>query len=357
MNATLRTGIVRDAGYLEHHTENGHPENHRRLAAIYDMLDAPDMQKRFVTIAPRLARRDEILMLHSPEHLKKIASTAGHAYTALTPDTHASAGSYRAARLAAGGLFEAVAAVVSGNLQNAFALVRPPGHHAERSRALGYCLFNNVALGAAYARESLGLPKVLIVDWDVHHGNGTQHMFEKDNSVLFFSIHQYPHFPGTGFYTEAGSGRGEGFTVNIPIPRGYGDGEYVAIFEKVLRPLALEFGPSLILVSAGFDMHVSDPLGGMKLTDGGFAGLTRSLMNMADDCCNGKLVLALEGGYNAETIGGCVKAVLNELSDTTHCRPEAMAASANRKKLAYALRRSVNVQRHYWKCYARLTDL
>jgi acetoin utilization deacetylase AcuC-like enzyme len=348
----LSTGIVKDRRYLNHLTPDDHPETPRRLEVIYAMLEEADMRERFVEIPPRPARRDDILMVHTAAHFDKLAATAGQDAAALTPDTLTSAQSFDTALLAAGGLLEAVKIVTAGELRNAFALIRPPGHHAEKSRAMGYCLFNNVAVAARYARNVLGLQRVLIVDWDVHHGNGTAHAFERDASVLFFSIHQYPHFPGTGYFTEAGIGPGEGYSVNVPIPRGYGDAEYAALFELLLRPLALEFRPDLILVSAGFDIHPADSMGRMHVTNPGFAALTRSLMDIADTCCGGRLVLALEGGYHIETIADSVKCVLNELSDITRADPAGMAADADRKKLAYVLKRSGHVHRHRWDCFS-----
>ncbi len=347
-----RTGIVWDPRYLDHRTSDGHPESRQRLMAIYAMLEQIQARKHFAEIPPRPATEEEILLVHSPEYLQKIAATDGLESVALTGDTHTSADSYQTACLAAGGLLEAVKMVVSGKMTNAFALVRPPGHHAEKSRAMGFCLFNNVALAAEFARKKLGMERVLIIDWDVHHGNGTQHLFERDPSVLFFSIHQYPHFPGTGFFTEAGIGPGEGFTVNLPIPRGYGDGEYVAILSAILPPLAAEFRPDLILVSAGFDMHPEDPMGGMQVTSLGFSGMTRCIMELADRCCQGRLVLCLEGGYCIDAIGEAVKAVLMELAGLTCCNLPDVVDQARPKKVLYALKRSVNVQRQYWKALA-----
>ena len=346
------TGIVRSLAFLDHLTPPGHPEHRARLEAIHSMLDRTGLLQRLVLIEAREAADDEILLVHSVAHLEKLAATALHDVTALTPDTIASAGSYRAARLAAGGVLEAVARVADGRLANAFALVRPPGHHAERNRAMGYCLFNNVALAAAYARKVLGLERVLILDWDVHHGNGTQHIFERDERVLFVSIHQYPHFPGTGCFTDAGIGRGEGYSINVPVPRGYEDAEYAAILPAVLAPVAAEFKPDLILVSAGFDPHASDPAGGMRLTPAGFAALTRCLLENAAACCGGRLVLVLEGGYDVHTIGESVEAVLNELSGATQTAVADIAAAANPKKVIYALKRVMNVQRRYWKSLA-----
>ncbi len=343
------TGIVRSPAFQDHRTADGHPENQGRLEAIYHMLDQTAALRRFVLVEVRPAEADEILLVHSAGHLERVAATAARESTALTPDTIVSAGSYHAARLAVGGVLEAVARVADGRLANAFALVRPPGHHAEKNRAMGYCLFNNVALAAAYARKVLGMERVMVLDWDVHHGNGTQHIFEQDDRVLFVSIHQYPHFPGTGCFTDAGIGRGEGYSVNIPIPKGYGNGEYTAILQALLTPLAAEFKPELILVSAGFDPHASDPHGGMRLTPTGFAALTRCLLTCAEGCCGGRVVLVLEGGYDVGTIGSSVEAVLNELSGATMSAIAEMAATATPKKVAYALKRVVNVHRQYWK--------
>jgi acetoin utilization deacetylase AcuC-like enzyme len=344
-----KIGIVRDLRYLDHRTPEGHPECRRRLEALYEMIDGLEPVNGLINLSPRPAEREEILTVHAPEYLDSVAATAGLEEAAFTANTFVSAGSYDAALLSAGGLFEAIDRVGSGQLDAAFSLARPPGHHAERSRAMGFCLFNNVAAGAHYARIALGLRRILIVDWDVHHGNGTQHMFETDPSVLFFSVHQYPHFPGTGLFTDVGRGPGEGYTVNLPLGKGYKDAEYAALFNRVLRPIALEFGPDLILVSAGFDPHVNDPMGKMKMTPTGFAALTRALMTIASECCGGKLVFTLEGGYHLPALTESVKAVLKELSGATLTAPAAVAARARRRKVVYALHRSRYVHRQFWK--------
>ncbi|CAB5092171.1 Deacetylases, including yeast histone deacetylase and acetoin utilization protein [Olavius algarvensis associated proteobacterium Delta 3] len=342
------TGIVRDHRFLHHVTGDDHPENPRRLTAVYEMLDTPEMRPLWRKVEFREASCDELLMLHAPEYLQQIAATQGQPQSALTMDTVTSEGSYLAARLAVGGYVEAIRQVVEGRIPNAIALVRPPGHHAERSRALGYCLFNNVALGAAYARRYLGMDRVLIVDWDVHHGNGTQHLFEQDNTVLFFSIHQYPHFPKTGFFTEAGIGHGEGYTINVPLPKGYGDGDYVAILENLLRPVARDFTPDLVLVSAGFDIHPEDPLGGMGVTPRGFAGMTRSLLDLSEEVCDGRIVFVLEGGYNPPALADSVQAVLRETSGNSRTDIAEIMAQAEPKKLKYALKRSIGVHANFW---------
>ncbi len=344
------TGIVCDPCFLDHLMPQGHPEHPRRLRAVIDRLALEDrLGRELMPIAPRPATQGEIERVHQPGYFRKIAATAGVERSALTADTFASAGSYAAACLAAGGFCAAIAAVLEGKVKNAFALVRPPGHHAEASRALGYCLFNNTALGAAFARDQFGLRRILIVDWDVHHGNGTQHLFEADPGVLFFSTHQHPLFPGTGQYTEVGRGRGEGFTVNLPLAKGYGDAEYAAIYRSLLVPLAQAYMPELILVSAGFDTHRDDPMAGMCMTEEGFVALARILLDLAAACCQDRLVMVLEGGYHPPALAASVVAVLCEMAGLTHT-PETGHRTADRRRLDYVLARSLPVLRPYWSC-------
>jgi len=343
-----KTGIVRDNRYMEHDMGMGHPECPERLEAIYRMLDQ-DMKDTLINVPVREAEKTELLYVHTPRYIDQISATEGIDSTYLDPDTQTSAGSYRAALLAAGGLCEAVKLVNAGELDNAFALVRPPGHHAEKSRAMGFCLFNNVAIAAMYAREQLGLDRVLIADWDVHHGNGTQHSFESDNSILYFSTHQYPHYPGTGSFGEIGSGKGVGYTVNVPLPSGYGDGDFVSIYNRVLKPVAREYKPDLILVSAGFDIYFRDPLSSMNVSPDGFAGLTRTLMDLADECCGGKLVITLEGGYHIDGQRDSVKAVLQELADINKTSIPDMQARANETIVDFAIKPVLEIHRDFWK--------
>ena len=309
------TGIVRDRRFMDHEMGSHHPESPRRLEAIYSMLDGSDMKDKFFNIPVRDATKEELCLIHSPDYVTRIESTKGRPYTYLDPDTQTNESSYDAAVLAVGGVCEAIRMVCSGDIKNAFALVRPPGHHAERSKAMGFCIFNNIAIGARYAQKSLGIERILIIDWDLHHGNGTQHAFEDDPSVLYFSTHQYPYYPGTGSFMEVGIFDGAGFTVNLPLSSGYGDGEYVWFMENLLRPIVLQFRPQLILISAGFDIYHQDPLGGMRVTPEGFSAMTRSIMELAKECADDRVVISLEGGYHIEGLRDSVKAVLMELSD------------------------------------------
>ncbi|MBW1798026.1 MAG: histone deacetylase, partial [Deltaproteobacteria bacterium] len=219
----------------------------------------------------------------------------------------------------------------------------------EKSRAMGFCLFNNVAVGARYAQEYHKLKRVLIIDWDLHHGNGTQHSFEEDPSVLYFSTHQYPYYPGSGAFHEAGRGKGEGFTVNVPLSPGHGDGEYVGIFEKILKPVAMEFNPELILVSAGIDIYENDPLGSMLVSPEGFAALTRSIMDVAEKCCDGKVVITLEGGYDLNGLSFSIKSVLKELAGLSETSIEDMVSRGDQNKIDYAIEQVLRVHGRFWK--------
>jgi acetoin utilization deacetylase AcuC-like enzyme len=321
-----RTGIVRDERYIEHITDDYHPENPNRLRSIYGMLQQRDMEGFFTEIPPRFATMEELEMVHLPSYINLIASTADQPARRLDPDTVTSPKSYEAACLAVGGVLEAIEAVLQEGLDNAFALVRPPGHHAERNRAMGFCIFNNIAVGAKYTIKAHGIERILIIDWDVHHGNGTQNTFYEDPKVLYFSTHRYGFFyPGTGAPTEVGTGKGEGFTVNIPMSPGCGDAEYGNIFLHILRPIALSYKPQLILVSAGFDTYSRDPLGGMMMTERGYARLTNIIMDIAQTTCGGKIIFALEGGYDLDGLATSVKGVLRELRrdsiiDIEECR-------------------------------------
>ncbi|NRA34928.1 MAG: histone deacetylase [Polyangiaceae bacterium] len=304
---------------VEHDPGAGHSESPARLQAIKQALDAAAMTG-VVTRQAEEALPALLHQVHSVDHVQRICSLRG-VRGRLDPDTIASPETARAAMLAAGSAVAAVEAVCRGDQANAFALLRPPGHHAERDRAMGFCFLNNVALAAAHARSSLGIERVLIVDWDVHHGNGTQEIFYNDASVLYFSAHQFPFYPGSGGLGELGAGEGIGYTVNLPFAAGASDGDYELGFRDLLAPLAAAFQPELVLVSAGFDAHQRDPLGGMRLTGEGFAALCGQVKRIADQYAGGQLVLLLEGGYDLLALGGSVVSCLEVLGAPTGSEP------------------------------------
>ena len=341
------TGVVRHDICKKHLADCPHIESPQRLEAIYDMLDRPDTPSTWVTIPPRLATQEELAWVHSRSHIQRVAATEGKARSSLDPDTQTTPLSYQAAQWAAGGLFSLIDRIFDGTVLNGFALVRPPGHHAEHDRAMGFCLFNNVALGARYAMNVYGVKKVLIVDWDLHHGNATQNTFYDEAAVLYFSTHQYPYYPGTGNLTQVGHGDGEGFTVNVPLWPGHGDADFFQIYKHILLPIASAFEPELILVSAGFDTYVDDPLGGMRVTPKGYGALTRLLMDLAGACCSEKLAMTLEGGYHVAGQRESVKAVLKELAKESILTPDDLAC-LERETPPPVVEEVIQVQKAYW---------
>ncbi len=345
-------GCLRDPLFLLHSNGPGHPESPGRLQAIDRMLEASAFRDQLQVLPPRDATPGELSWVHDDAYVRRVAQTRGVPRTILDPDTSANAHSFESAVRAAGGVISCVEAVAGGGLTAAFALVRPPGHHAETDRAMGFCLFNNVAVGAEYALRRLGLERVLVVDWDVHHGNGTMHSFYTTDRVLFFSAHQYPYYPGTGAIDELGAGPGKGFTVNVPLPAGQGDEEYAAIFQRILVPIAREYKPQVILVSAGFDIARGDPLADMQVTSAGFARLTEMLLDVSAEFCPGRLVFTLEGGYALDSLAGGVSAVLETLvgRGTSGVGPAARNGSPNPNKATAAVIDSVLAAlRPFWK--------
>lgn len=311
------SGILRDPIFIQHRTDDYHPESPERLVQLYKMLDSWPEAKDLELAPSRKATEEELKRIHTKRHIEMVAATADMDSYHLDGDTPTSPKSYEAALFAAGGSIELTDRVLDGGLANGFGLVRPPGHHAEAERAMGFCLFNNVAIAAAHARDKRNLSRILIVDWDIHHGNGTQHSFYNDNRVMYFSAHQYPYYPGTGHYQEVGEGAGEGYTINVPLPPGQGDAEYYAIFEKILKPIALEYKPQIIFVSAGFDAYEHDPLGHMRITVPGYTLLASSLGAIADEVCGGKIVYLLEGGYNISGLVESIQGILRFLMGKT----------------------------------------
>ncbi len=348
-----KTGIVRDARYLNHKTGVHHFETPQRLETIYNMIDREGLNKRLTLIPPRFATLEELEMIHTPDYIEKIMDTAGEPLRYLDPDTVTSEQTWEAAFLAAGGAFEAVKAVMTGKLDNAFALVRPPGHHAERNRQMGFCIFNNTALAAEYARRQFGLNRILIVDWDLHHPNGTQHIFEKTKEVLLFSTHRFPFFPGTGAIDEIGIKEGRGFTINVPLSPQKNDSDFYEIYKKILKPVALEFKPQVVLVSAGFDTHYDDPIGGMRATEYGYAFLSDMVLEIADKTCDGKAVFLLEGGYDQGAMRKSAKAVLETMSSSI---PQDLKITIKKRggdktHVSEIIRKVIDVIKPFWKCF------
>jgi len=308
----MKVGLVYDPIYLEHDTGD-HVENSRRLVEAMSYLKEAGIEEKLTCLPPRPALVEELEMIHTPEYISYVKSKAEKGGGWLDPDTVMSPKSYEAALYAAGGLLVAVEEVMKGKVDNGFALVRPPGHHAMRDRAMGFCIFNNLAIAAKFALSKFNLNRVLIADFDVHHGNGTQDAFYSDPQVLYFSTHQYPFYPGTGWMDETGMGEGEGTTVNFPMAAGWGDGEYLRAFNEVLVPLARRFQPQLILVSAGFDAHWADHMAMMRVSVKGFAQMEMILKELAAELCQGRLVFTLEGGYNLRVVSSSIKAVFDVL--------------------------------------------
>ncbi len=297
--------------FADHLNPPGHPERLQRAEVM--QVVASEFRKGGVEVRePRAATQDELARIHDREYITLISETAGKA-TALDPDTYTSPDSYDVARLAAGAAIGCVEHVLEGTGRRAFALVRPPGHHAERNRAMGFCLFNNIAIAAAHARAR-GLQRIAIVDYDVHHGNGTQWSFYEDPTVLFISSHQYPYYPGTGAASDIGRGRGLGFTVNLPMEAGGTDADFELAYHTVAFPVLRQFRPELILVSAGFDALDDDPLAGMRLSANEFARLTSAIVAIADECCSGRVVAVTEGGYDLGGLASCLRAVCKVLN-------------------------------------------
>jgi acetoin utilization deacetylase AcuC-like enzyme len=321
----MTTALIYDPIFLEHITPPKHPERPQRLEMAIKVLEALGWLQRdgLVNIPPREATEDELAAVHDRAYIRQVKEVAeevareeqqgGRKTRFFATDTYISAQSYAVAIKAAGAPLTAIDAIMSGEVDNAYCLVRPPGHHALPDEAMGFCLFNNVAIAAQYALDRHGLERVMIIDYDVHHGNGIQDIFYTDPRVLYFSVHQAPFYPGTGHSDELGEGAGLGTTINVPLPATVGYEVYEPVFRQVMAHAADRFDPQLILVSAGFDAHWNDPLGQMNLSTAGFAQLTKLIIDLAQTLCNGRLVMVQEGGYNLDVMGACVATCINLL--------------------------------------------
>ncbi len=341
--------IFRDPIFKKHVIAPMHPESPARLAALDRVIESHELKDRIIDLPVRPAEIEELAWVHSQSHIELIAESAKREHTDFDWETAASAYSFDAARKAAGAVMLAVDSVIADPDRPAYAVVRPPGHHAEKSRPMGFCLFNNVAIGAEYALKTRGLHRILIFDWDVHHGNGTMHSFYERPDVLYVSIHQFPHYPGTGAVTETGAADGEGYTINVPLPPGSTDVEYRYVIGEILIPAMREYRPELIMISAGFDAHFRDPLASMYLSSTMYADMALLLRREAADLCDGKLVLALEGGYDLQALEESNALLIGALcgaADLSSPSPEPVDQSAERivEKLKELLS-------PHWKCF------
>ena len=309
-----RTAVVVDQEYLKHVPGDAHPERSERIQVLLDLATTLDREK-FARLVPRCASRADVEHIHGVDHVRLVESTSTLNRYALDGDTITCRDSFGVALLAIGGFLHVLDSIAAKESANGFALVRPPGHHALRDRAMGFCLFNTMAIGAEYLKRTHGAKKIMIVDWDVHHGNGTQDAFYNDPSVLFLSTHQYPYYPGTGALNDVGVGAGEGYTINIPLPAGCADREYLQVFQDVVVGAAAKFCPEWVLVSAGFDPHQRDPLGGMEVTERGFGTMARMLIDIADKFADGRIAFLLEGGYDLAALRNSTAAVLAALQN------------------------------------------
>lgn len=309
----MAVSLIYDPEYLKHDTGLHHPENAHRLKAILKTIDGSDIANRLERVKPTLARREDLTRCHHEEMVDHLKTLCENGERFVDPDTRISRESYDVALLAAGGAITAVDEAMKQDGGRAFCLIRPPGRHATIDRAMGFCLFNNVAIAARYAQAKYGVERVLIMDWDVHHGNGTQDIFWSDPTVFYFSTHQYPFYPGTGSASERGAGKGEGSTLNIPLKAGTSGRDHRESFVSALHLIEEKFHPDLVIVSAGFDSRRGDLLGGLMLEDSDFAEMTKELLRIAEKHASGRLIGLLEGGYNLDLLGGSVKSHLAAL--------------------------------------------
>lgn len=301
-----KTGFVYHSDFVKHDTGAGHPERPDRLIHLIKKIKESDISEKLIKLDFEPATRDSVQMVHPENYIDKVQNSCKEGLHYLDSDTIVCQNSYQVALLAVGGIIEACKKVCSGELTNAFCAVRPPGHHAEPLRSMGFCLFSNVAIAARWLQANTEAERVCIIDWDVHHGNGTQAVFWEDPSVLYISMHQHPLYPGTGLAEETGEGEGEGFTLNNPLPAGSNDDDYRRVFEGKVVPAVRKFQPDFLLISAGFDAHTSDPLASMNVTEVGFKMMTECVKNLASDLCENRLVSVLEGGYNLESLSASV---------------------------------------------------
>jgi acetoin utilization deacetylase AcuC-like enzyme len=349
-----RTALVWDDIYKQHLSDApGHPESPERLTIMYDVIKREGLDKTTTTIPTRMATDKDILLVHDAAYLKRVESSRGEELSAIDPDTWMTAGSYDAAMAAAGSGIALVDAILDGQVDNGYALLRPPGHHAIPSRGMGFCLFNNIAIAAEHLIQRRGVKKIAIIDFDVHHGNGTQASFFGRSDVLYVSTHQSPFFPGTGRFDELGEGEGKGYTVNIPLLPGNGDREFLLIYKHLILPIVEEYQPDFILVSTGYDIHAADPIGGMAVTTQGVTQICKMLFETAEKLCGGRLACFLEGGYNLDVSAACVVPSIQVLQDDLETFAP-MNVHIPGSRIRPVLKQVKDALSPYWKCVENL---
>jgi acetoin utilization deacetylase AcuC-like enzyme len=344
--------IVRDERYTQHLEGIPHLESPKRIKAIHSVVDDPSLQGRWRDIQPRESSPEELAWVHTADYIARVAGSAGKPLTSFDLDTQATAKSYDVARLCVGGVFSLLDGIWQGKGKRGFACVRPPGHHAEPDKAMGFCLFNNIALGAEYLRKRYSVRKIMIVDIDLHHGNGTQKAFYQTDEVLFVSMHHFPSYPGTGNFGEVGSGRGEGYTVNIHLSKGLGDEDFGRVLYFLVNPLVHAFQPEIILVSCGFDLYLHDRLGAMRVTPEGYGLMTFFLLGMAEKVCEGRIAFVMEGGYSLRGIRECGLRVMQELCGVPGVTAKHVDRIVGRSpnKLG-AIGKVKEIQKKYWNIF------
>lgn len=338
-----RSAIVTDPVFLKHEPGPYHPESPQRLKALLALAGEVADGPGYELLPLRAAVQEELELCHGAGYIDLVRSTSEHNRFALDGDTVTCRDSFGVALMAVGGFLQLLDAVAASEYANGFTMVRPPGHHALRDRAMGFCLFNTVAIGARYLQKAHGAGRVAIVDWDVHHGNGSQDAFYDDPSVLFLSTHQYPYYPGTGAVEDVGSGKGEGYTVNVPLPAGCGDAEYLAVFREIIVPAVEWYKPDWLLVSAGFDSHRDDPLAAMGVTEGGFGVMADALLELARKHAGGRIAFLLEGGYDLSALRNSVATVLDRMQ-----AEEAARLEPGGERIASRIREVLQMHEKYW---------
>lgn len=348
----MQTGLIYNPAYLNHETR-GHPEKGERVSYSYDALGKAGVLEKLTGINPRPASMEEIGMVHLPEYIARVRDFSNRGGGSFGPDNAGSRGTFETALLAAGGTLSAVDAVMDKEVEGTFALVRPPGHHARPGAGIGFCYFNNIAICARYAAKKYGLNRILVVDWDEHHGNGTEEIFYNDSSVLYFSVHRDWSYPGTGHAGSVGERKGEGYNINVPLPRRSGDNDYEYVFRQVLQPVAYDYKPELVLVSAGMDTHAKDTIGQMNMTAAGYIKMTEIVLDIAGKCCGGATVFVLEGGYNIKALAEGILAVVSTMLNwdvEKNNLPETNIPVKNSVKSAVSTVRGI--QKRYWPVLA-----